>query len=59
MDKRSCRIGIKADYRRSALRVIFAFRTVSTDAAVVTAGIMALRPVVDVEKRKHGIQRKE
>ena len=38
----------------AALRVIFAFRTVSTDASVVISGIMPLGLVVDVEKRKRG-----
>ena len=35
MNKRTYIIGIEAVYRRSALRVTFAFRTVLTDAAVV------------------------
>ena len=33
--KRTYRIGIDAAYRKSALRLISAFYTVSTDAAVV------------------------
>ena len=39
----------KAAYRRYGLRVISAFRTVYTDAAVVIAVIMPLKQVVDVE----------
>ena len=35
MNQRTYRPGIKAAYRRSALRVISVFRTVSIDAAVV------------------------
>ena len=46
MDKRSYRTGMDAAYRRSALRIISAFRTVSTVAAVVIAGMMPLRLVV-------------
>ena len=57
MDKRSYRTRMYAAYRRSALRVISAFRTASTDAAVAFAGMMLLRLVVDIEKRKHDIRR--
>ena len=52
MDKRTYRTGMDAAYRRSALRVISASRTVSTDAAVVIAGMMPLKLVVDIERRK-------
>ena len=58
MDKSSIGgTGMDAAYRRSALRVISAFRTVSTDAAVVIAGMMPLRLVVDIERRKHDSRR--
>ena len=57
MDKRSYRTGMDAAYTRSALRVISAFRTVSTDAAVVIAGMMPLRLIVDIERRKHDSRR--
>ena len=57
MDKRSYRTGMDAAYRRSALRVISTFRTVSTDAVVVIAGMMPLRLVVDIERRKHDSRR--
>ena len=55
--KRIYRTGIEAAYMRSALRVISAFRTVSTDAAVVIAGMMLLKLVKAVEKRKHNTSR--
>ena len=51
MDKRSYRTGIDAVYRSFAFRAISAFRSVSTDAAVVIAGIMHLKLVVDIERR--------
>ena len=49
MNKRSYRIGIESAYRRSTLRVISAFRTVLTDA-----GMMSLRTCrgVVVEKNR-------
>ena len=53
MDKRTYRTGMDAAYRRSVLRVIFASCTVSTDAAVVIAGMMPLKVVVDIKERKH------
>ena len=40
-------------HKRSALRVIFAFCMVSTDAAVVIAGIMPLTLVVDIERKQY------
>ena len=40
MDKRTYRRGVNAGNRRSALRLISAFGTMSTDAAVVIAGMM-------------------
>ena len=52
MNKMTYRIGIEAVYRRSALNVISAFRTVSADAAVVIAGTMLLRLVVDMKRQK-------
>ena len=57
IDKRSYRTGMDAAYRRSALRVIFAFRTVSTDAAMVIAGMVPLKLVVDIENSKHDRRR--
>ena len=57
MDKRTDSAGIKAAYRRSALRVISAFRTVPADATLVIAGMMLLRLGVDVEKRKRDTKR--
>ena len=42
MDKTTHRTGIEAAYRRSALRIIFAFRMVPTIAAVVIAGMMLI-----------------
>ena len=45
--------GIDAAFRRSAFRVIFAFHTVSADAVVLIAGMILLRLVVDIERRKH------
>ena len=56
MDKRSYRTGIDAAYRRSAFRVISAFHTVSTDAAMVIAGMVPLKLVVNIERRKHNIR---
>ena len=53
VDKRTYKTGKDVAYRRSALRVIFAFRTLSTDAAVVIAGIMPLKLIVDLERRKY------
>ena len=52
MHRRTYRTGIEVAYRRSALRVKPAFRTESTDAAVVIAGMMLLKLVVDVKRRK-------
>ena len=40
-------------YSQPQLRVVSAFRTVSTDATLVIAGMMPLRIFVEVEKRKH------
>ena len=57
MHQRTVRTGIYAAYRRSALRVISAFRTVSTDAVVVIAGMIHLKLVEDIEKRKHDTRR--
>ena len=51
MDRRIYKTGIEAAYRGSSLKVLFVFRTVCTDAAMVIAGMMLLRLVVDVEKR--------
>ena len=42
---------------RSGLRVISAFHTVSTDAAVVIAGMMPLKLLVDVKGRKRDTRR--
>ena len=53
MDKKTYRTGIEAAYRRSALRVLPAYRTMCTDAAVVIAGITPLKLVVNVDRRKH------
>ena len=50
--KRTYTIGIEETYRRSVLRVISAFRTVSTDTAVVITEMMPLKLVVVVERRK-------
>ena len=52
MNKRTYRTVIEAAYRRSALRAISAFRTVSTDAAVVIAGMMPLGLVVEYAMEK-------
>ena len=49
MDNKTYRTGIDATYRRSALRIISAFRTVSTDATVVIAWMMPMKLIVDVE----------
>ena len=57
MDKSPYKSGMNAAYRRSALSVISAFRMVSKNAAVVIAGMMALKLVVDIEKRKHYTRR--
>ena len=46
------RTGIETAYRRTALRVITAFRTVSTNAAVVIVGMMPLR-LLDLKRKKH------
>ena len=51
--KKTYRIEVDATYKRSALQVVSAFRTVSTDAALVIAGMMLLRILVEVERRKH------
>ena len=48
-------IGTEAPYRISSRRVISAFRTVSADAAVVITGMMTLKLVVDVERRKRDL----
>ena len=53
MDKRTYRTGMAAAYRRSA------FRTVYTDAAMVFAGIMLLKLVVDIARRTHDTKRKQ
>ena len=53
MDKSTYRIRVDGVYRRSALRVLSAFRTVSSDAALIIAGMMPLRMLVEVERRKH------
>ena len=53
MDKKTYRIVVDGAYRRSALRVVSAYRTVSTDAALVIAGMMLLRMLVKVERRNH------
>ena len=50
-------MGIEAAYRRSAFGVISAFRTVSTDAVVVIAGMMSLQLVVNVERRRRHTRR--
>ena len=50
MDKRTYKTGMYAAYRRSALKVISAIRTVS---ALVFARMMPLKLVGDIEKRKH------
>ena len=52
MHMRTYRIRIEAAYKRSALRVISAFRTVSADATVVIAGMLPLGLVVDLERKK-------
>ena len=52
MDKRTHRTGIGAAQRTSALKVVSAFRTVSTDAVVMIAALIPLRLVVNVERRK-------
>ena len=57
MNKRTYRIVIEAAYRTSILKVISAFRMVSTDAAVVIAGMMPLGLVLDVERRKGNTRR--
>ena len=54
--KRTNRTGIDAAYRRSALRVISPFRTVSTHVVVVIARMMPLK-LMDVERRKHDARR--
>ena len=46
-----------AAYRRSALKIISAFHTMSTDSAVMIEGIMPLKLVVDKEKKKHYTRR--
>ena len=53
MEKKTYRIGLDSVYRRSALRVISAFHTLSTEAALVIAEMMPLRILVDVERRKY------
>ena len=52
MDKKSYRIGVDGAYRRSALRVVSVFCTVSTDAALLIAGMMPLRMLVESRKEK-------
>ena len=42
MDKWTYRAGIEAAYRRSALELISASRTISTDVALVIVGMMPL-----------------
>ena len=51
MNKMIYRIGIEAAYRSSVLRVISAFRTVLTDAALVIAGMVSLALIVERRKR--------
>ena len=46
-------INVDAAYRRFALQVIFAFRTLSTKAALLIARMMPLRILGDIERRKH------
>ena len=58
MDKKTYRIGVDGVYRGSALRVLSAIRKVSTDAALVIAGRMTLRMLVELERRKHLISRR-
>ena len=53
MDKRAYRTRIEAAYRRSAIRVISAFRKVPTKAA----GTVPLRLVVGMERRKRETRR--
>ena len=48
---------IEVAYRRSALNVISTFNTVSTDAAVVISGMIPVKLIVDIERRKHGTRR--
>ena len=57
MDISTYNTAIEAVYRRSAFRVISAFLTASADAAAVIAGMILLKPVVDLEKRKHDTRR--
>ena len=57
MDKNIYRSGIEAAYRRSALRVTSAFHMVSTEMAMVIAGMMPLKLVVDLERRNHNTKR--
>ena len=57
MNKTIYRIEIEAAYRKSALKFISAFRTVSTGASVVIAGMMPLGLIVDVKKRKRDTRR--
>ena len=58
MDKNLYRIGVDGLYRRSALRVVSAFRTVSADAALVIAEMVLIRMLVEVEGRKYLSNRK-
>lgn len=47
------RIDLESVSRRSALRIISAFRTFSIDAALVIAKTMPVYIAVDEERRKH------
>ena len=53
MEKKSYRIGVYGAYRRSALRVVSALRTVSMDTALVIAGMLSLRMLVEVGRKKY------
>ena len=49
MTKKTYRIEVDAGYTRSVLRIISAFYTFFSDTALVVAGIVLLRIVVNVE----------
>ena len=50
--EKTYRPGIDAAYKRSSLRVISTLLT-STDAVMVIAGMVPLKLVIDIERRKH------
>ena len=56
MNKKTYRIGVERAYRRSAFRC--AFRTVYKDAGLVIAGMMPLRTLVEVERKKRVTSRR-